>query len=169
MAKHVIPNRREALEIDRRQVLLASAVALTAAGMASVTENAEATEPAQELDLAKALPVSSEAWASVISDTTAFRIQEIEARNRLREESGLPVLSIPKELRRMKMAADQEVFQRFEAIHAKAVWDEVLKPIRDEKGDPNWRPGWMGGMALQNDFYRILRQRFRAESITQNC
>jgi hypothetical protein len=162
MAKPRIPDRSETLEIDRRQVLLASAVALTAARMALVAEKADATEPAQEIGLTNAPPVSSEAEASTLSDTTALRIQEIEARNRLREEVGLPVLSISKELRRIKTAADQGVFRQFEASHGNAVWDEVLKPIRDEKGDPNWRPGWMQGVALQNDFYRILRQRFRA-------
>jgi hypothetical protein len=169
MAKPLIPDRAEALDIDRRQVLLVSAAALTTAGMALVAEETETTEPAQEIGLTNAGLFSSAAGASNIAGTTVLRIQEIEARNRLREEVGLPVLSIPKELRRMKTAADQEVFRQFEEVHAKAVWNEVLKPIRDAKGDPNWRPGWMGGMALQNDFYRILRQLFRAESTTQNC
>jgi hypothetical protein len=162
MAKHPILVCSEPLDIDRRQVLLASAVALTAVGMGSGVKGTETTEPAQKIGLATTQPISSGARASNISDATALRIQEIEARNRLREEVGLPVLSIPKELRRMKTAADQEAFRQFEAIHANAVWQEVLKPIRDEKGDPNWRPRWMQAVSLQNDFYRILRQRFRA-------
>jgi hypothetical protein len=132
MAKPRIPDRVEPLDIDRRQVLLASAVALTAAGMASVTENAEATEPAQKPGLINAPPVSSDAWVAHMSETTASRIQEIEARNRLREEFGLPVLSVPKELRRMKTAANQEVLHRFGASHANAVRQEVLQPIRNE-------------------------------------
>jgi hypothetical protein len=171
MAKHFIPDRRgPAFDTYRRQVLWASGVAITTAGMALCAEGAETTEPAQEIDLTKASPIASEIiWASNISDTTALRIKEIEARNRLREEVGLPLLSIPKELRRMKTAADQEAFQKFEAIHANAVWDEVLKPIRDEMGDSNWRPGCMRRMALQNDIYRILHHRFPAASFAQNC
>jgi hypothetical protein len=169
MAKPRIPDRSEPLDIDRRQVLLASAAALTVAGMTLVAETAKTIEPAQDIDLTNALPVSSEAWASNISEATAFRIQEIEARNRLREEVGLPLLSIPKELRRMKTIADQDVFRRFEEAHGNEVWQEVLKPIRDEKNDPDWRPGWMQSVALQNDYYRLLRQRFRAAGFAQSC
>jgi hypothetical protein len=163
MAKQHIPDRNEpALDIDRRQVVLASAAALTAAAMPSGVKGTKTTVPAPAIGLAKTQPISSGARASNISDATALRILEIEARNRLREEVGLRLLSVPKELRRVKTTADQKAFQRFEASHGNAVAGEVLKPIRDEKGDPNWRPGWMRGVALQKDVYRILRQRFRA-------
>jgi hypothetical protein len=32
-----------------------------------------------------------------------------------------------------------ERFNQFVALHQKAVWDEVLKSVRDGMGDPNWR------------------------------
>lgn len=52
----------------------------------------------------------------------ARRFLEIARRNEIRQEAGLPVLSIPKELRRMKKQADAEEFDRFEAAHGKAIW-----------------------------------------------
>jgi hypothetical protein len=92
---------------------------------------------------------------------TAQRIEDITARNRIREEACLPLLSIPKELRRMKEAADAAKFETFANAHRAAVWDEVLATKREARGEPNWYPsGWMEGMAIQSEVSRILRQRF---------
>ena len=92
---------------------------------------------------------------------TAQRIEEITARNRIRAEACLPLLSIPKELRRMKEADDEATFEAFANAHRTAVWDEVLATKREARGEPNWHPaGWMEGMAFQSEVSRILRRRF---------
>jgi hypothetical protein len=96
---------------------------------------------------------------------TARRIEEITARNRIREEACLPLLSISKELRRMKEAADAAKFEAFADVHRGAVWDELLATKREARGEPNWHPsGWMEGMALQAQVNNILHQRFAATS-----
>jgi hypothetical protein len=80
---------------------------------------------------------------------TARRIEEITARNRIRKEACLPLLSIPKELRRMKEAADTAEFEAFADANRGAVWDEVLATKRKARGEPNWHPsGWMEGTAF---------------------
>jgi hypothetical protein len=95
---------------------------------------------------------------------TARRIEAIVARNRIREEARLPLLSIPKELRRMKEAADTAEFEAFADVHRGAVWDEVLAPTREAKGNPHWRPtGMMEGLAYQTRVSKILHERFMAQ------
>jgi hypothetical protein len=47
---------------------------------------------------------------SVLSRLAA--LPEIAKRNRIREEAGLPLLSIPKELRRMKKAEEEAEFEK---------------------------------------------------------
>ena len=92
---------------------------------------------------------------------TARRIEKITARNRIRAEACLPLLSIPTELRRMKEAADAAKFEAFANAHHAAVWDEVLATKRKARGEPNWHPsGWMEGLALQGEISSALRQRF---------
>jgi hypothetical protein len=99
--------------------------------------------------------------------TTARRLLEIERRNKLRREGKLPLLSVAKELRRMKEQDDSqkfsEAFRPFEAANRQAVWAEVLKSRREALGDPNWRPNWIAGTGYQNEVFRILRERFEAE------
>jgi hypothetical protein len=90
------------------------------------------------------------------------RLEEIAFRNGLRKEAGLPLLSVAKELRRMKTVADEERFRGFVAFHREEVRDDVLKLVRDEIGDPNWRPtGWIVGMGFQARVDGILRHRYR--------
>jgi hypothetical protein len=55
-----------------------------------------------------------------------------------------------------------EEFERFEAVHGKAVWQEVLKPRREAEGNPNWRPSWMEGVHYQNEVSKILWEQFYA-------
>ena len=94
---------------------------------------------------------------------TARRLEEIATRNRSRQEAGLPLLSITKELRRMKEAADTAEFEAFAETHGSAVWEEALAPMREAIGDPTWRPrSWMEGMGLQAEVSRTLRERFDA-------
>jgi hypothetical protein len=91
----------------------------------------------------------------------ARRLLEIARRNEIRREANLPLLSIAMELRRIKRQEDLEEFSRFEAVHGKAVWEEVLKPRREAEG-PNWRPNWMEAMCYQNEARKILWEQFRA-------
>jgi hypothetical protein len=91
---------------------------------------------------------------------TAHRLLEIEQRNLLRAEANLPLLSIPKELRRMKQQEVSKEFERFAADRTKSVWEEVLKPRRDASGNPNWRPNNLEGMCLQNRVRNILWEQF---------
>ena len=60
---------------------------------------------------------------------------------------------------------DWEEFKRFKAVHAKAVWGEVLKRVQAATGNPNWRPrSWAEGLMCHQKVNEILRQRFRAVS-----
>jgi hypothetical protein len=112
---------------------------------------------------APSIPTSEPSRLNVCP-ATARRIEEIVARNRIRAEACLPLLSIPKELRRMKEAADATEFEEFAARHRQAVWDEVLRPVREAKDDPTWRPtGFMEGLAYQARVSKILRERFIAQ------
>jgi hypothetical protein len=62
----------------------------------------------------------------------------------------------------MKQAADAVEFEEFAAMHRQAVWDEVLAPGREARGE-DWRPqGLMQGLAFQAQVSNILRKRFRS-------
>ena len=76
--------------LDRRQLLTSSA-AVTVAGIVPM----ETTDP----------PVLN------VCAATARRIEEIVARDQIRHEARLPLLSIPKELRRMKTVDDAAEFE----------------------------------------------------------
>ena len=116
---------------------------------------------------ADAVPVpsipTSEPSPLNVCAATARRIEKITARNRIRAEACLPLLSIPKELRRMKEADDAAAFEAFADANRGTVWDEVLATKREARGEPNWHPsGWMEGIAFQSEVSRILRERFDA-------
>ena len=139
--------------IDRRQLLRGAAAATAISGL-------PASEPAvaapQEIEAANLA-----SW-SHFSTATCSRLEEIAFRNRVRKEAGLPLLSVAKELRRMKMVADEKRFRRFAALHREAVWNGVLKLVRNEIGDPNWRPtGWIMGIGFQARVDEILRHRYQ--------
>jgi len=144
------------LSLDRRQ-LLASAAALTVGNIPGV-ETAEIANSGQAVTVAE-IPTSESATWKVCA-STARKIEEIAARNIIRAEAGLSLLSVPRELRRMKRVADATAFEKFAAVHRQSVWDEVLVPVRRQRGDPNWRPSrLMEGLALQSRVSRILRKR----------
>jgi hypothetical protein len=107
-------------------------------------------------------PLTLEVEPGNFCAATARRLVEIALRNELRREAKLPLLSVPKELRRMKKQEELEEFDRFEAAYGKAVWEEVLKARREAEGNPNWRPNWMEGVGYQSEVYKILRERFAA-------
>lgn len=144
--------------LNRRQ-LLGSAAGLVAAcvapgiSAARGADSAEVTAPART-------PVTLN-----VCPATARKLAEIAERNRIRQDAGLPVLSITKELRRMKRATDAVEFEAFAEVHSKGVWDEVLAPERSKRGQPDWRPkSFMEGLAYQNRVSRILHQRFALET-----
>jgi len=138
----IVPN------ISRRQ-LLASAATITAAEIApnlgfEAHVRSEITQQAQAL-----APASREAQAQNFSAVTSLRLQEIADRNRIRQEAGLPLLSVPKELRRMKVGADAEKFRNFAEAHRKRVYQKMLARVRRQCGDPHWAPtGMLSGGGL---------------------
>jgi hypothetical protein len=143
------------LTMNRRQ-LLATVAAIPMSGIVPPQVSADAV-PVPSIPTSEPSPLN-------VCAATARRIEEIAARNRIRAEACLPLLSIPEELRRMKMVDDATEFERFAARHRQAVWDEVLRPVREAKGDPTWRPtGWMEGLAYQSRVSKILRERFIAQ------
>ena len=143
------------LAMNRRQ-LLATVAAIPMSGILPPQVTADAV-PVPSIPTSESLPLN-------LCSATARRIEEITARNRIRAEACLPLLSIPKELRRMKEAAVAAKFEAFANAHRGAVWEEVLAPRRQARGDPNWHPsGWMEAMAFQSEVSRILRQRFNAK------
>jgi hypothetical protein len=139
------------LVMSRRQ-LLATVAAIPMSGILPPQVSADAV-PVPSIPTSEPSPLN-------VCSATARHIEEIIARNRIRAEACLPLLSIPKELRRMKMVDDAAAFEAFADANRGAVWDEVLATKR-ARGEPNWHPsGWMEGMAVQAQVSRILRQRF---------
>jgi hypothetical protein len=156
MAKPIKPP----LSLDRRQLLTSTAI-LPVSGIVSSYEQVEAATLSQVVSAAE-IP----AWN--VCAATARRIEEIAKRNRIREEAGLPLLSIPRELRRMRKAVEEAKFEVFAAVHQKAVWDAVLLPERKKRGQPDWRPSsFMEGLAFQSRVSNILHERFKARAATK--
>jgi hypothetical protein len=153
------PNQPEPnVGIDRRQ-LLASAAVVTAA---RITPEPEQDRPAPVLKASNVTtaPVSDASVLNVLPGT-ARRISQIVRRNEIRKATGLPLLSIPTELRKMKEVERAAEFEKFAAVHREAILEELLAPIREARGEPCWQPTrFMEGLALQAQVNRILRERF---------
>jgi hypothetical protein len=144
--------------MGRRQLLVTAAV-ISTSGILPKTEHAEAVETAAAT-LVPTEPGLEVAPLNVCA-VTAQRIAVIAARNRIRQEACLPLLSIPQELRRMKEAANKAQFEVFAHIHRDAVWAEVLATKRKAIGEPIWRPSsWMDGLGLQARVNKVLHRRF---------
>src|SRR6516165_4551523 len=142
-----------------RRKLLASAAVVTAARITPAPKSARPAPPLEATDVAE-IPTADLPALNVCAGT-ARRISEIVARNRIRQEAQLPLLSIPRELRRMKAVEDAAKFEEFAALHRQEVWDEVLAPVREARGNLHWRPtSWMEGMGYQAQVSKILRVRF---------
>ena len=154
MAKQDFPSN-----IDRRRLLISTA-AIAAFRIEPDVEYAEAA------NVTTAEPLSSTAGVRGLNvcAATARRLLEIEWRNEIRREAQLPLLSIPKELRRMKEQDVLKKFERFAAAHSGAVWDELLKRHRDGLGNPNWRPNSLEGMCYQSQVRKILWEQFYTSS-----
>ena len=160
------PTRSESgLNIDRRR-LLASVAALSLGNIPNV-EAAEVSNSGKAFLVAEIPTSDSTAWN--VCAGTAQKIEEIAARNIIRAEAGLPLLSIPRELRRMKMVEDAAEFEQFADRHRQAVLEEVLAPVREARGEPDWRPTrLMEGLAFQAQVGKILRERFEAARTSSN-
>lgn len=76
----------------------------------------------------------------------ARRLIEIACRNENRREANLPLPSVVKELRQMKEQEELEEFSRLESVYGEAIWEEMLKRLREANGNANWRPSFMAAM-----------------------
>jgi len=93
-----------------------------------------------------------------------LRLQEIAERNSVRQQAGLPLLSVPKELRRMKEAADGEKFRAFVEANRKRVYAKMLGRVRRRCDEPNWAPSDVlsgGGLCFAAHVDRQLRTLYR--------
>ncbi len=155
MAIRSIPNSSEHLpSIDRRRFLASAALASTAS-ITAVMNPAEATlvQAAQPLSPPPEVPSPN------VSAVTASRIAEITERNNLRKDVGLPLLSIPKELRRIKAAEAYAKFAKFSEVFRKRVRDKMLARVRRRCGDPDWVPKrMMAGMGFEYEVSREVRK-----------
>src|ERR1700730_6614032 len=145
------------LSVDRRQ-LLVMAAALSIGTVPGIEAAAEVTNSGPAVPVAEIARSETAAWN--VCAGTARKIKEIAARNIIRAEAGLPLLSVPQELRRMKQVTDAMAFEEFADRHRQAVWEEVLAPVREAKGQPNWFPSRLNeGLACQSRVSKILRER----------
>jgi len=146
--------------IDRRRFLTSAAAAVTATG--SILPGVKRADAAAAPDLFQSPPLTLEVEPGNFCAATARRLVEIALRNALRQEAKLPLLSVPKELRRMKK---QEELEEFQPVRGGA-WQGIVgggaQARREAEGNPNWRPNWMEGVRYQSEIYKILRQRFYA-------
>lgn len=141
---------------------------MTAAGIVSSVERANRRYTVEVINVAEA-PQQPEAPALNVSTVTARRLAKIAESNRIRAQAGVPLLSIPRELRRMKDAADAASFREFAAGHMVSVRDEVLERVREATRRPNWRPtSFMAGLAVNSQVNKILRERFNASRSSAN-
>lgn len=81
---------------------------------------------------------------------------EIAARNELRREAWLPLLSPAKEARRMYQVASEKELNRYEAVHGRQVLEQVLTQRQIVK------PNFLIGMATANEVRQILKAQLRA-------
>ena len=134
------------LSLDRRQ-LLASAAALSIGTIPGIEAAAEVTNSGPAVPVAEIARSETAAWN--VCAGTARKIKEIAARNIIRAEAGLPLLSVPQELRRMKMVEDATAFEEFADRHRQAVWEEVLAPSAGSQGRAELATNWIdGGIGL---------------------
>lgn len=84
----------------------------------------------------------------------ADMIAEIESRNKLRREAGLPPLSVAEEVRRLKTWERRTEFEEFfeaERARNKHLWSEPL--------------GWFGGFARWTKLRAQIRADFDAKKL----
>ena len=146
--------------INRRQLMTATAT-IAVAGLAPNPTPAEGLANSAVAQPTEPLVPPAVVQAGNFDSVTILRLREIAQRNRIRQEAGLPLLLVPKELRRMKEAADAERFRKFSDAHCNRVQDKMLARARRRVGDPNWKPTGMlsgGGMLFGGQVDRQLRK-----------
>lgn len=151
MAKQDFPSN-----IDRRRLLISTA----AFAAYSIAPNVECAEVANLTTAPQPLSSALTVQGLKVCAATSRRLLEIERRNEIRREAQLPLLSVPRELRRMKTQEVSKEFERFAAARNKAVWEDVLKRRPDVEGNPNWRPNSLEGMFYQSRVHKILWGQF---------
>jgi hypothetical protein len=153
----ILPN------INRRQ-LLTSAATIPVAGIAPDILHTEAPAKTEIFPKKAVASPYVKASGSEFDAVTVLSLREIADRNRIRHEAGLPLLSVPKELRRMKEAGDAEKFRKFADAHRKSVHDEMLVRARRQCADPNWAPTGVlsgGGLAFGAQVDEQMRRVYR--------
>jgi hypothetical protein len=129
----ILPN------INRRG-LLTSAATITVTGILPNITHTEALADVQIVHPKKPLAPCADVQTRNFDSVTVLRLRNILERNAIRQEAALPLLSVPKELRRMKKAADAEKFRKFADAHQEGVYDKMLAKVQRQCGDPNWAP-----------------------------
>jgi hypothetical protein len=60
-------------------------------------------------------------------------------------------------------------FEEFADRHRQAFWNEVLGPVRETRGEPNWYPSrFLDGLLYQSRVSKILRKRFKVAQTSPN-
>jgi hypothetical protein len=164
---------------SRRQLLI-SVATMTVAG---IGRNVAHTEALAKSDIAQQTRASVSAFTESqernLHPVTILRLREIAERNRIRQGAGLSLISIPRELRRMKEAADIERFRKFADAHRTRVHEKMLARTRRRCDDPHWAPtGVLSGggvwFSAQVDahmrelYQRLAGTRVRLRSITSD-
>jgi hypothetical protein len=153
----ILPN------FSRRQLLTSTATI----AVAGIAPNIPHTEGLAKTEISPTKALASprtEASGSEFDAVTVLRLREIAERNRIRQEAGLPLLSVPKELRRMKETADAEKSRKFADAHRKRLYNKMLARARRQCGDPDWAPTGMlsgGGMWFNIQVERQARKLYR--------
>lgn len=92
-------------------------------------------------------------------------ISDVQKRNAVRREVGLPLLSVPQEVRKIYQARRLANFEQFAATTPlrQKIANEVLTNIRALRRNPTWKPTGMlsgGGLAFHLEVRRRLRQHY---------
>src|ERR1700736_4727286 len=100
--------------------------------------------------------------------TKAELIGEVEDRNKLRAEVGLPLVSLPEEVKKLeyaeRRAERQKEYEDWYAQNAtliSRITNEVLALERQNRRIPNWAPTLLNG---SSDFEAQVRRKFKKET-----
>jgi hypothetical protein len=149
--------------INRRR-LLTTAAATAVVGIGPSIPRAETAAKSQVGSANALAPPCLESPTRNLTSITVLRLREIAERNSIRQEAGLPLLSVPKELRRMKEAANLDKFRAFAEANRTRVFAKMLGRVRRRCGDPNWTPTGVlsgGGLCFAGHVDRQLRTLYR--------
>jgi hypothetical protein len=154
-----MPNSPDfAIELNRRGLLVSAAAAVTTSGAIGMV-GAELPRGSQTLPISKvvASPRLSNSYVGVAS-----HIAEVERRNLLRKEFGLPLLSVPKEIRRIKTAQAIQSFATFSEKYRSRLVEKMLAKMRRQRSKADWRPvGMIEGFHFEDQVSRRLRRLYK--------